>query len=72
MLARVKNGKAVEIEVNPSGVYHAVPQLRSAHQRCKYMAVPRELRSLAINVTKGTGIGVMDGNGNILKRCRQK
>jgi hypothetical protein len=68
---RVKK-KAIEAEVNTSGVYHAIPQLRASRKHCKYLAVSQGLRDLALQTTKGTGIGVMNGNGKIIKRCRPK
>jgi len=69
----LKSGnKAIEIKVTDSDIYKAVPQLKSSRKQCKYLATPAPLREKALRLTKGTGIGVMDGNGKIIKKCRSK
>lgn len=61
---------AIEIAVSDGDLYQSMGQLRRSRKKKKYMAVPSELRKKAIELTKNTGIGVMDGNGNIIKRAR--
>jgi len=69
--ADLKSGNRVmEIKVTYSDLYNAIGQLKASRKPCKYVVVPSELRKKAISTTKGTGIGVMDGNGRIVKRCR--
>lgn len=62
--------KAIEIKVTRGDLYNAVSQLKASRKQCKYVATPSELRDKALALTKGTGIGVIDGNGRIIKRCR--
>ena len=63
---------AVEVAVSESDIYQSISQLNSSRKQRKYLAVPREHRNLARKALKGTGIGLMDGDGNILKRSRKK
>lgn len=64
--------RAMEIAASIPDLYQSVPQLNRSRKGCKYLVVPRDLRSRAFERLKGTGIGIMDGNGNIVKRCRRK
>jgi hypothetical protein len=69
----LKPGKrAIEIKVTQFDIYNAVGQLKASRKPCKYVVVPSNLRKKALSITKGTGIGVMDGNGKIVKKCRKK
>lgn len=62
---------AIEIAVSDSDLYQSMGQLKRSRKQKKYLAVPSEFRKKALELTKNTGIGVMDGNGNILKRSRR-
>jgi hypothetical protein len=64
--------KAIEIKVTSNDLNNAVSQLKSSRKPCKYVATPLPLREKALRLTRGTGIGVMDGNGKIVKRCRSR
>ena len=63
---------AVEVAVTESDIYQSISQLNRSRKQRKYLVVPREYRNLARKTLKGTGIGLMDGDGNILKRGRKK
>lgn len=67
----LSGNKAIEVKVTRGDLYNAVGQLRSSRKQCKYVATPYELREKALALTKGTGIGVMDGNGRIIKKCHR-
>ena len=62
---------AVEVET-PETVYDAPSQLRG-HQGPVYIAgTNKEATDKALEVTEGTTIGVMDNQGNILKRSKRR
>ena len=63
---------AIEIAVSDSDLYQSMGQLKRSRKKKKYIAVPSSLHRKARKLTKNTGIGVMDGNGNIIKRARGK
>ena len=66
------NNKAIEIATTLPDLYQSIHQLNRSRKECKYLSIPQELRRKAFSLLKGTGIGLMDGNGTILKRCRRK
>ena len=61
---------AIEVAAELGDVYQSIHQLNSSRKKRKYLCVPREHRDRALNLLRGTGIGVMDGNGRIVKRSR--
>ena len=63
---------AIEVAVSDSDLYQSMGQLNRSRKKKKYLAVPSEFHAKAKRLTKNTGIGVMDGNGNIIKRARGK
>jgi len=66
----VARDRAIEVVGSLSDLYQSMRQLRSSRKRIKYLAVPSELRDIALKLTKGTGIGVMNLRGEIIKRAR--
>ncbi len=61
--------QAIEVEVDAGKFKEGVQQLRGS-SRARYLAVPNELVSEAIDYTKGTGVGVMNEHGRIRKRAK--
>ena len=64
--------KAIEVEVLPTTIDQGLSQLRRSRKEKKYLAVPPELKDLAIEKTQGTGIGVMLPSTRIVKKPRRK
>lgn len=67
-----KGSYAIEVAASESDLYQSMRQLRASRKRHKYLAVPSELLGKAIEITRGTGIGVMGPTGKIHKRSRKK
>ncbi|RMH81055.1 MAG: hypothetical protein D6681_18405 [Calditrichaeota bacterium] len=63
---------AIEVEVSKETLDHGIRQLLRSRKVKKYLAVPQGLKNEAIKKTQGTGIGVMDPSGKIIKRSRKK
>lgn len=63
---------AIEVAATLNDVYQSIGQLNRSRKKRKFLSVPREFRETALRLTKGTGIGVMDGTGRIIKRTRRK
>jgi len=61
--------QAIEVEIDAGKFKEGVRQLQGT-TKSRYLAVPNELVTEAIDYTKGTGVGVMDQRGNIKKRAR--
>lgn len=59
--------QAIEIEVDLKAFGHAKKQLAGS-TRVPYLAVPKSLVKEALEATSGTRFGVMDENGNVVKR----
>lgn len=69
----IKTGDAaIEVEVKKETIDHGIGQLKRSRKEKKYLAVSTELVAEAIKKTRGTGIGVMDSSGKIIKRSRKK
>ncbi len=66
------DGKAIEVAVSDEDINSSVKQLNRSRADKKYMAVPSKKVKQAREVLEGTGIGVMDLNGNIKKKPRKK
>jgi len=60
--------QAIEVEVDINKLKEGVRQLRGT-QKARYLAVPNNLVKDAVDYTKGTGVGVMNGKGTIKKRA---
>lgn len=60
--------QAIEVEVDAATLKEGVRQLRGS-SKARYLAVPNELVSEAIEYTEGTGVGVMNEHGRIKKRA---
>src|SRR6266571_469983 len=61
--------QVIEVEVDPAKFKEGVKQLQGS-DKPRYLAVPNELVSEAIDYTKGTGVGVMNEHGRIRKRAK--
>ena len=64
--------KVIEVAISDSDIYSSIKQLRRSRKPKKYLAVPEYKANLAKRLTKGTGIGVMNLNGKIIKKCRKR
>ena len=67
-----KESYAIEVAASESDLYQSMGQLRASRKRHKYVAVSSELLGKAIEMARGTGIGVMGPTGKIHKRSRRK
>lgn len=63
--------QAIEVEVKPDALGQAKKQLAGT-TKIPYIAVPPEIRNVAIKATEGTRFGVMGPTGKIFKRGRRK
>lgn len=67
----VTSNQVIEVETKKSGIYQGIKQVeRSVKPR--YLAVNKININNALEATKGTGIGVMDERGRIIKRASRK
>jgi len=64
--------KAIEVAVSPPDLDQSIKQLNRSRKKQKYLVVAKELRENALKKVRGTGIGLMDGNGKIIKRSRKR
>ena len=62
--------QAIEVEVDASKFKEGVRQLQGS-SKARYLAVPDDLVTEAIEYTEGTGVGVMSERGKIKKRARR-
>jgi len=67
----VTKDRVIEVEVTKNGIYQGIEQVQRS-SKARYIAVNENNIQNALNATKGTGIGVMDENGRIIKRARRK
>jgi len=63
--------RVIEVGVDPDQVSAEMKQV-ARFQKARYVAGPAPFVKAALEATAGTGIGVMDGQGNIKKRARSK
>ncbi len=63
--------RVVEVGMDPSKVSEEMKQV-ARYNKARYVAGPKSFVNAALESTKGTGIGVMDEKGNIVKRGRGK
>jgi len=62
---------AIEVET-PGGVKQGIQQLRGHRKRSYIAGTNQQAVEEALDKTKGTTIGVMDNQGNIIKRSTRK
>jgi len=67
----VTKKRVIEVETTKEGIYQGINQIKRS-QKPRYMAMEGKNIQNALEATEGTGIGVMDENGRILKRARRK
>ena len=66
-----KRRRVIEVEVREESLSQGMDQvIRSVMAR--YLAVPKKLIKKAKEVTKGTGVGVMNESGRIIKKASRK
>lgn len=63
-------GKAIEVETDLSTISDGIRQLQG-HKDSRYLAVPKKIAPEVVDRVKNTKIGVMDQNGNILRRAKK-
>ncbi len=67
----VTKDRVIEVEATKSGIYQGINQVKRS-SKARYLAVNNMNIQNALNATKGTGIGVIDESGKIVKRARRK
>jgi len=68
----LSQGRAIEVAVTLGDLYQSVKQLRRSRAPKKYLAVPSYLLPKARKLLKGSGIGIMNTKGRIIKKCRKR
>ncbi len=63
--------RVIEVGTDPNQVSAEMKQV-ARYNKPRYVAGPKPFVKAALKSTQGTGIGVMDGKGNIVKRGRSK
>ena len=66
----VTKKRVIEVETTKKGIYQGMNQIKRS-PKPRYMAVDDKNIQNALEATEGTGIGVMDENGKILKRAHR-
>jgi len=67
----VTNERVIEVETKKSSLYQGINQVKRS-SKGRYIAVNDINMQNALDTIKGTGIGVMDEKGNIVKKTRRK
>jgi len=67
----VLRDKVIEVETKKSGLPQGVSQVVKS-QKARYLAVNKINVNNVLEVTKGTGIGVMSEAGKIIKKASRK
>jgi len=62
--------RVVEVETDAAGLRRGIEQLQG-YKQLRYLGVPKRLVRPALQSTTGTKIGVMDQNGNIVRRAQR-
>ena len=62
--------RAVEVKTRAGEIPKALDQL-GRPRKLQYVALPASQHPAALARLKGTGVGLMDHNGNIVKRARR-
>ena len=65
-------GMSIEVAVTDDDIRQSIGQLKRSRAEKKFMAVPASKSDQAKKLLRGTGIGIMDLDGNIKKRTRKK
>lgn len=68
----LSQGRAIEVVGTLSDLYQSFKQLKRSRAPKKYMVVPSRLLPRARKLLKGSGIGIMNTKGRIIKKCRKK
>lgn len=63
--------RAIEVGTDPSQVSTEMKQV-ARYRKARYVAGDAPFVKAAVKATRGTGIGVMDSQGNIKKRARRR
>ena len=67
----VTKKRVIEVETTKEGIYQGINQIKRS-PKTRYIAVDEKNIQNALEAIEGTGIGVMDKKGRILKRTRSK
>ena len=67
----VTKDRVIEVETTKEGIYQGINQIKRS-SKARYIAVDDKNIQNALDATKGTGIGVMDSKGRIIKRAGRK
>lgn len=63
--------RVIEVETKKSGINQGVKQIEKS-RKPRYLAVNRINIGNALEITRGTGIGVMSETGKIVKKASRK
>ena len=67
----VTKSRVIEVETTKNGIYQGINQVKRS-SKARYIAVNNRNIQNALNITKGTGIGVMNEQGKIIKKATRK
>ena len=67
----VTGNRVIEVETTKEGIYQGINQVKRS-PKARYIAVNDRNLQNALNATEGTGIGVMNSKGKIIKRASRK
>ena len=67
----VTQDRVVEIETKKEGIYQGIKQVEKS-PKARYLAVNKINIDNALEATKGTGIGVLNESGNVIKKASRK
>ena len=67
----VTKDKVIEVETKKSSLSQGIGQVVKS-QKARYLAVNKININNALEITKGTGIGVMSETGRIIKKASRK
>ena len=66
----VTKKRVIEVETTKEGIYQGINQIKRS-PKTRYIAVDEKNIQNALDTTEGTGIGVMDKNGRIIKAGKE-
>jgi hypothetical protein len=67
----VTDDRVIEVETTKNGIYQGIDQVKRS-PKARYIAVNDRNIQNALKATEGTGIGVIDEKGKIVKRARRR
>jgi hypothetical protein len=67
----VTDDRVIEVETTKGGIYQGIEQVKRS-SKARYIAVNDRNIQNALDVIHGTGIGIMDEEGKIIKRARRR